>query len=141
MGIRETLRESRIPTPVERPEYMDPREIVRRLGALLPEKFLAVRTGAGGAGATILNVPFQPVSIRVINAAGATPAVWDSYFPDGDTARHVVTTTAVAANATPPTITRVGANDYTIGLPTQIAVDAEEVVIELTGWRVDQGSL
>ena len=139
--MRESYAESQMPEAVESPKYLDAKQIVRGLGRHLTESFMGVVTGAGGAGGSIVNVPFEPAIVRVVNAGGATPAVAESFFPDGDTARHVLVTAAVALNANPPVLTQVGENDWTVALPTQLAPDGEEVVVHIIGFRPVGGSL
>ncbi len=139
--MRETHREAQIPDATELPKYHDAREIVRRFGKHLPEVFLGSVTGAGGVGGDLENVPFEPAIVEVINAAGATPAHAKSVFPDTGTAQHILITAAVANNGNPPTLTQVAENDWTIGLPTQLAPNGETVFVIAYGFRADGGSL
>jgi len=138
--MRTSYQDNAIPAPTDKPVLPDNHTVARGLCKHMTEHFMAVVTGAGGAGGSVTGVPFKPAIIRVVNAAGATPRTNESYFPDGGTARHVSTTTAVAANANPPTITEVSATSYTIGIPTQLAPDGEVVIVECVGFRATGGS-
>jgi hypothetical protein len=139
--MRESYIESQIPEPTASPIYLDAQQIARGLGRHLTESFLGSVTGAGGVGGTITGVPFEPVIVRAINAAGATPAVHESFFPDTGTARHVTTAAAAAANATPPTLTQVGENNWTVTLPVGMAPNGETLLVHIIGFRPVGGSL
>lgn len=138
--MRSSYQDTQIPAPTEQPLYLDPHKIARGLCKHMTEHFMGTVTGAGGAGGSLTGCPFKPAIIRIVNAAGATPRTNDSYFPDGGTARHVSTTTAVATNANPPTITEVSSTSYTIGVPSALAPDGEVVVVECIGFRATGGS-
>lgn len=137
---RETARETAIETPAQTPIYQDQKQIVRKLGAHLTESFVGKVTGAGGAGGSLLNVPFEPAEVICINQAGGTPTWFHSVFAS-DAAIHMSIAAAAAANANPPVLTKVGAGDWTIALPTQMAPDAEVVTVVVRGHRDVAGSL
>lgn len=139
--MRQSYQDTQIPTPVEKPLYLDPHQIARGLCKHMTERFMGTVLGAGGAGGSLTGCPFRPAIIRVINGAGATPRVNESFFPDGGTAQHVSTTTAAATNANPPTITEVSSTSYTIGVPTQLAPNGETVIVECIGFRATGGSV
>jgi len=137
--MRESFAEAQIPTGVESPVYLDARQIARALGRHMTESYLAQGTGAGGAGFTVLNVPFEPARIKAVNPAGVAPAVHESYFTP--TPAHTTTILAVAANATPPTLTKVGNNDWTVTVPVGMAPDGEVLTLLIEGVREGNGSL
>ena len=136
--MRETAREIAIKTPVETPIYQDQRQIVRNLGKHLTEMYMGEVLGAGGAGGTLLLVPFEPAYVRVINADGATPAVTEAAFSTNPA--HVTVIAAAALQATPVAKTQVGEGDWTVTLPTALAPDAETVVVIVHGFRDVGGS-
>ena len=137
--IRETFMESQIPSGVESPIYLDARQISRGLGKHLTEAMIAQGTGAGGVGFTVVNVPFQPAVIVAMNPAGGAPAVHHSVF--SPTPAHTTTILAVAANGTPPTLTKVAANDWTITIPVGMAPNAEVLTLQIYGIRDVDGGL
>jgi hypothetical protein len=137
--MRETAREIAIEAETVTPIYQDQKQIVRKLGAHLTEMFMGEVLGAGGVGGTLLNVPFEPAYVRVINADGATPAVTDAAFSTNPA--HVTTILAVALQATPVAKAKVAEGDWTITLPTALAPDAETVVVIVHGFRDVGGSL
>lgn len=138
---RETARESAIQDGTETPVYQDQLSIVRGLGAHLTETFMGQVLGAGGAGGSLLNVPFQPASIEVINEAGSTPA-WSKYVYPGGVGIGVLVTTATAdATSEAPALTRVAEGDWTIVLDTADAPDGETVTVIVQGFREVAGSL
>lgn len=140
--MRETAREIAIREPVETVPYQDQRELVRRLGAHLPEAFMGQVTGAGGAGGSLLNVPFQPALIEVINEGGATPTWHKFAYPDGGSALGVSVAAAAAdGTSNAPTLTQVGAGNWTIALNTTVAPDAEVCTVIVYGFKVVAGSL
>lgn len=136
---RESYMESQIPTGVESPVYLDGRQISRGLGQHLSEAYVAQGTGAGGVGFAVLNVPFEPAVIVALNPAGAAPAVHHSIF--SPTPAHTTTILAAAANATPPTLTKVADNDWTITVPVGMAPDGEVLTLLVYGVRDIGGSL
>lgn len=137
---RETAREVAIQDAVATPIYQDQKQIVRGLGAHLTETFVGKVTGAGGAGGSLLNVPFEPAEVICLNQAGATPTFFHSVFAS-DAAVHLSIAAAAAANANPPVLTQVGAGDWTVALPTAMAPDAEVVTVIVRGCRDVAGSL
>jgi hypothetical protein len=138
---REQAIDARIKTPVQEVPYPDQQEISGGLCQRMMECFMQRVTGAGGAGGSALLCPFQPAIVEVVNALGATPRYNKSYFGDGVTAQHISIILATAANANPPTLTRVAANNWTIGIPTQLAPDGEAVYVVCYGFRVSNGSI
>lgn len=137
---RDTWNESTIPANgAEQVPYKDNRELVNGSLRHMGEAFLAQGTGAGGAGFSILNVPFEPAVIVALNPAGAAPAVHHSVF--SPTPAHTTTILAVAANATPPVLTQVGDQDWTVAIPTAMAPDGEVVTLLIYGVRDIGGSL
>ncbi len=138
--MRESFAESEIPTGVESPVYLDARQISRGIGRHATESFIAQGTGAGGSGFDVVNVPFEPAYIKAINPAGVAPAVHESFFPGGaGTAQHVTTILAVAVNATPPVLTQIGPNDWTVEIPVGMAPDAEVLSVLIVGVREGVG--
>lgn len=137
---RETYIESEIPEGTESPVYLDARQIARGLGRHLPEAYLAQGTGAAGAGFDIENVPFEPAAVVALNPAGGTPTFFASLLTP--TEAHMSIAAAAADNSgDPPTITQVGANDWTVTISTTMAPDGETVTVLLLGARDVGGSL
>lgn len=137
---RDTWNESTIPASgSEQVPYKDNRELVNGSLRHMGEAFIAQGTGAGGAGFTILNVPFEPAVIVALNPAGATPAVHHSVF--SPTPAHTTIAAAAAINATPPTLTQVGDQDWTITVPVGMAPDAEVLTLLVYGVRDVAGGL
>jgi hypothetical protein len=132
--------EAQIPTGVERPVYQDSRDIVRGFGQHIPEMFIGQVTGAGGAGGSLLNVPFEPILMEVINEAGAT-ATWHKFVNFGTPIGISIAAAAADGTANAPTVTRVGANDFTVALNTTVAPDAEVCTVICYGIRDVNGSL
>lgn len=132
---REQSIDNNIQLPKAEVPYPDQFEVAGRLCRRMEECFMGTVLGAGGVGGSLLLVPFQPAIVRCYNNLGATPAIWDSFFLDPGTAKHLVTILAVANNATPPVLTRVAANNWTIALPTQMAPNAELVLVVAYGFR------
>jgi len=139
--MRDTYLDRQIPTPIQQIPQPDHSRVSRVIAKHAAERYLGTVLGAGGVGGSLLLVPFQPAILRIINAAGATPRVSESYFPAGGTARHISTILAVAVNATPPVLTQVAAGNWTIALPTALAPDGETVIVEVIGFRDVGGSL
>lgn len=134
---RETAREVAIQDSVATPIYQDQRQIVRGLGAHLTEMYAAKVVGAGGAGGSITEVPFEPAVIEVYEPTG--PTMVKSIFA-ADGAVHIDAITG-AANATPPTKTQVGEGNWTVGLPTALAPDGDTATVLIYGFRDVAGSL
>jgi hypothetical protein len=136
---RETARELALEDEVTTPIYQDQKQIVRKLGAHIPEMFVGQVLGAGGAGGSLLNVPFEPAMIDISEATGPTlvrhmrggalPAAVDLNLITG------------AVNAAVPVITKVGNGDWTIALPTALAPDGDTATVVVYGYRDVGGSL
>jgi len=137
---RQTWIESEIPTGVESAVYLDARQIARALGKHNAECFIGKATGAGGVGGSITGIPFEPAVVQAINSAGAAPAVHDSVFASSG-AVHVTTILAVAANATPPTKTKVADNNWTLAFPVGMLPNAEVMTAVIYGVRDVAGGL
>lgn len=141
---RETAREVAIEAATESTIYQDQKQIVRKLGAHLSEAYMAKVTGAGGAGGSVEDVPFEPAYIEVWDVANLS--LYKSYFAsDGAVHMSVIDTgagaTDLAANANPPVLTQVAEGDWTVALPTQMAPDGDTVVVLIKGFRNVAGSL
>jgi len=120
--------------------YKDNRELINGTLRHMSETFIGKVTGAGGIGGSLLNVPFEPAEIIAINQAGGTPAYYHSVFAS-DAAIHMSIILAAAANANPPTKTKVGTGNWTVGLTTQMAPDTNVVTVIVRGSRDIAGGL
>lgn len=138
--MRESHAELQIPTGRQDVPYGDQRTLVNGVFRHQTEMFIGKVTGAGGVGGALTGVPFEPAYIKCLNEAGANPAVYDSVFAS-DAAIHTETILAVAINANPPVVTRVGAGNFTIALPTEMAPNTEVVTVLVFGARDLAGSL
>lgn len=136
---RETAREIAIQASTETPIYQDQKQIVRQLGAHLTESFVGQVVGAGGAGGSLENVPFEPAVIIVTEATGPTLtlSLRGGLLP----ADVEVLMTTGAVNANPPVVSQVGAGDWTIALPTALAPDGDTATVLVMGLRDVAGSL
>lgn len=139
---REAWMDSQIPeTGAEQVPYKDNRELVNGALRHMAEMFCGQVLGAGGAGGDLLNVPFEPAAIEIINEAGATPT-WIKYVNINGTLIGVTVAAAVAdGTANAPTLTEVGDNDWTIGVDTADAPDGETVTVIVYGYRNIAGGL
>jgi hypothetical protein len=137
--MRKTFRERQIPTGVESAIYQDPRQIVRHLGSLLTETYLAKVTGAGGAGGVIEGVPFEPAVIQAFRITD-TAAFYKSVLAT-DGALHLQVIAAAGENDNPPTIEEQEDGTWNVTIPTQMAPNDAVVVVEIRGSRAVEGSL
>jgi len=119
--------------------YPDYRTTIQGILKHEMEGYMGSVTGAAGAGGTLAAVPFEPAVVRVMNDAGGTPAMYDSFFSEA-AAVHTVMILAVAANANPPVLADNGDGTWDIELPTQMAPDGETVVVLVQGFRAVGGS-
>ncbi len=132
---RETFAESVIPAEgKDDVPYADHRAIARGLMGRVCEAIIGTVLGAGGAGGSLLLVPFEPAVIEIINAAGATPA-FTKYVMLGTPEGVQIILGALDATAEAPAVTQVGANDWTILLNTADAPDGETVLVTVYGVR------
>lgn len=137
---RETYAESQIPTGVADVPYADQTKVARGYLKHSPECFIGQVTGAGGVGGELTGVPFEPAIVEVLNQAGAVPAYHKSIFASSG-AVHATIAAATAANATPPVLTQVDENDWTVALPVGMLPNAEVATVIVWGVRSVGGSL
>lgn len=137
---RETHAELQIPAngAADVP-YADHRAIARGLLGHVGEAFIGQVTGAGGAGGSVTGVPFEPAAILAMNEGGVAPATHVSIF--SPTAAHGTIILATAANATPPTLTKVGDGDWTVDFPVGMLPDGEVMTCLIFGVRDTDGGL
>lgn len=139
---REAWMDGQVPASgAEQVPYKDNRELINGTLRHMAEMYMGQVLGAGGAGGSLLNVPFEPAAIEIINEAGATPT-WIKYVNIGGTLIGVTVAAAVAdGTANAPALTEVGDNDWTITVDTADAPDGETVTVIVYGFRDIAGGL
>jgi len=138
---RATHAEAQIPaTGSEDVPYADHRAIARSLMGHAAECFVGQVTGAGGAGDTLANVPFNPGVIMTFNEAGAAPSV--SWYAMLATPIGVQTILAVAdATSEAPAVTDNGDGTFDVLMDTADAPDGEVATVVCFGVRDTDGGL
>ena len=123
---RESYAQKQIPTGVDSIPHPTQRELANGQFKYASEVFYAVVLGAGGAGAELEGIPFEPVEVKTINkdAIGM-----NSSFVDGGAINLV---TGAAGTAVP---VAADGETYTASVPTALAPDGENVYVICTGAR------
>lgn len=130
--MRETYAESQIPAAVDSPVYLDAQQIARGLMGRNVEGFIGQVVGAGGAGGDLLNVPFEPAVIIALEPTGPTGTLMIRGMSVADVKVNLIT---LAAATVFPSVTKVGANDYTVSCPTALAPDGDTATLICFGVR------
>lgn len=135
--MRQSYAETQIPAGVADVPYPDHHKIVRGLGRHMTEMYAGEVTGAGGAGGSLLNVPFEPAMVRVVRPHATTSILNLTIFAASATTSVNEKDGTVGTNATK---TKVADGNWTVGLPTGIAPDGVTVQVIVHGFADAGGS-
>jgi hypothetical protein len=131
--MRDTYAETQIPAAGhESPPYIDQREIVNKFGLLYTEAFVGEILGAGGAGGSLANIPFQPA---VIVLSEATGPLLQLQVPGSGGAVDINMITGAAAGAAIPAAVKQADGTYTLSLPTGLVPDGDTASLLILGFR------